>query len=124
MSVTPASVDAWLATRPDDVRVALEHLRSVIRAAAPGAVESISYQVPTFSEGGYLVSFGVSKDRCSFYVRSLAVMEAHRAELAPYRTSGGTVHFTPNAPLPDELVRVLVEARQRENRERRVRPKG
>ena len=87
-------------------------------------VESISYQVPTFSDGVFLVSFGASKDRCSFYVRSLAVMEAHRAELAPYRTSGGTVHFAPDAPLPDELVRTLVRARQRENREHRARSKG
>jgi uncharacterized protein YdhG (YjbR/CyaY superfamily) len=124
MSGTPPSVDAWLAERPDDVRTALGHLRSVIRAAAPDAVESISYQVPTFSEGGFLVSFGATRDRCSFYVRSLAVMEAHRALLAPYQTSGGTVHFTPDAPLPDGLVRTLVEARRSENRERRARPKG
>ena len=81
----------------------------VIRATAPDAIESISYQVPTFSDGGFLASFGATKDRCSFYVRSLAVMEAHRAELSSCSTSGGTVHFTPNAPLPDDLVRTLVQ---------------
>ena len=100
---------------------ALEHLRAVIRAAAPDAIESISYQVPTFSDGGFLVSFGATKDRCSFYVRSLAVMEAHRAELTSYSTSGGTVHFTPDAPLPDDLVRTLVRARMAENQARRAR---
>ena len=124
MSTTPPTIDAWLAARPDDVRIALEHLRAVIRAAAPETVENISYQVPTFSDGGYLVSFGATADRCSFYVRSLAVMEAYRAQLAPYQTSGGTIHFAPDAPLPDDLVRTLVQARMQENRERRTRPKG
>jgi len=121
MSTQPSTVDEWLAARPDDVRAALEHLRGVIRAAAPDALESISYQVPTFSDGGFLVSFGASKDRCSFYVRSLTVMEAHRSELAAYKTSGGTVHFKPDAPLPDELVRTLVLARIAENRALRAR---
>jgi uncharacterized protein YdhG (YjbR/CyaY superfamily) len=124
MSDAPTPVDTWLAARPDDVRAALEHLREVIRAAAPAAIESISYQVPTFSDRGFLVSFGASKDRCSFYVRSLAVMEAHRTELAPYSTSGGTVHFTADAPLPDDLVRTLVQARMAENQGRRARSKG
>lgn len=38
-------------------------------------------------------------------------MEAHPEQLAGYRTSKGTVHFAPEAPLSDEVVTTLVKAR-------------
>lgn len=41
-------------------------------------------------------------------------MEAHRDELAPYDTTKGTIHFGPDAPLPDDLVSRLVRARMAE----------
>jgi uncharacterized protein YdhG (YjbR/CyaY superfamily) len=34
------------------VQTVLQAVRDTIRAAAPGATESISYQIPTFSIGG------------------------------------------------------------------------
>ena len=44
----PTSVDDYLAALPEEPRVALEKLRKTIKAAAPGATETISYQMPTF----------------------------------------------------------------------------
>jgi uncharacterized protein YdhG (YjbR/CyaY superfamily) len=113
--VTSVDVDAFLAALPLEMRAALENLRRAIRAAAPGAEESISYGVPAFKyRGRPLVSFGAAKSHCSFYVQSPAVMEAHREELASYDTSKGTVRFAPDAPLPDALVAKLVRARMAE----------
>ena len=60
------------------------------------------------------MSLGATKDRCSFYVQSPAVMEANRDELAAYDTSKGTVHFRPTEPLPEALVAKLVQARMAE----------
>jgi len=113
--VTSVDVDAFLAALPPDMRAALANLRRAIRAAAPGAEESINYGVPAFKyRGRPLVSYGAAKNHCSFYVQSPAVMEAHRDELAPYDTSKGTVRFAPDAPLPDALVAKLVRARMAE----------
>lgn len=107
-----AEVDAFLAARPEDQRAVLQALRRTIAAAAPEAVESINYGVPAFKyRNRPLVSFGAARNHCSFYVQSLAVMEAHRDELAGYATSKGTVRFTPSQPLPDALVTRLVRAR-------------
>jgi uncharacterized protein YdhG (YjbR/CyaY superfamily) len=113
--VTSGEVDAFLVALAPEMRAALENLRRAIRAAAPGAEESINYGVPAFKyRGRPLVSFGPAKNHCSFYVQSLAVMEAHRDELASYDTSKGTVRFEPDAPLPDALVAKLVQARMAE----------
>ena len=110
-----ADVDAFLAALPDDARTALEALRRTIRSAAPDAVESISYGVPSFKyRGRPLVSFGAGKNHCAFYVQSPAVMDAHRDELRSYDTSKGTVRFAPSEPLPDVLVTMLVKARMAE----------
>lgn len=84
----------------------------MIAAAAPDAVEAICYGVPAFRlTGRPLVSFGAGRKHCSFYVQSPAVMELHREELAGYDTTKGTVHFTPERPLPAELVTKLIRAR-------------
>jgi len=106
------SIDDFLASLPEDQRAALEDLRRTIRAAAPEATELINYGVPAFKLNGRpLVSMGAAKGHCSFYVQSPAVMEAHAAELKGYDTTKGTVHFTPDKPIPPALVTKLVKAR-------------
>jgi uncharacterized protein YdhG (YjbR/CyaY superfamily) len=103
---------AYLAALPKDKRDALERLRRVIRSAAPGVTEAISYAIPAFKYNGRsLVSMAAWKDHCSFYVQSYAALREFAAEIKPYRTEKGTLSFTPAAPLPDALVRKLVRAR-------------
>jgi uncharacterized protein YdhG (YjbR/CyaY superfamily) len=113
-------VDEFLAKVPEPQRAALEDLRRVIRAAAPGATELINYGVPMFRlNGKNLVSFAAGKDHCSLYVQSPAVMEAHAADLQGFKTSKGTVQFTPDRAIPAGLVTKLVQARLAENEEGR-----
>jgi uncharacterized protein YdhG (YjbR/CyaY superfamily) len=111
-----ATVDEFLARVPPRERAALEDLRRTIRAAAPGATEVINYGVPMLRlDGRNLVSFSAAKSHCSFHVMSPAVMEAHAADLADFKTSKGTVSFTPDKPIPAALVTKLVKARIAEN---------
>lgn len=115
-----ASVDEFLAAVPEPQRAALEELRRVIRAAAPDATELINYGVPMFRLAGRnLVSFGAAKEHCSLYVQSPAVMEAHAADLAGFKTSKGSVSFTPDKAIPPDLVTKLVKARIAENEKAR-----
>lgn len=120
MTSTPVSdVDAYLATVSDEARAALEDLRTTIRAAAPMAVEGISYGVPMFKYRGPLVSFGAATNHCAFYCMSPSVMDAHKDDLKGYDTSKGTIRFPADKPLPAVLVRKLVAARIAENEARR-----
>jgi uncharacterized protein YdhG (YjbR/CyaY superfamily) len=108
-------IDAYLANIPSDMRDALESLRQSIRAAAPEAVEAMSYGAPAFRyRGRPLVAYGAARAHCSFYVMAPAVMDAIAEELEPYDTSKGTIRFKPDALLPDDLVAKIVKARMAE----------
>ncbi len=117
------NVDEYLAAVPVDARAALEKLRQVIRAAAPQAVEVISYQMPMFKHHGMLVAFAAFKDHCSFFPGS-GVMESFQEELKNYKTSKGTIRFTVSKPLPASLVKKLVRARIKHNEAKVTRKKG
>jgi uncharacterized protein YdhG (YjbR/CyaY superfamily) len=112
----PTSVEDYLAALPEGQRVVLEELRKTIRAAAPEAIETISYQMPAFKEQGrFLVSYAAFKDHCSFFPASNAVIEALGEELKPYFSGKGTLRFTADKPLPAALVKKIVKARIEEN---------
>jgi uncharacterized protein YdhG (YjbR/CyaY superfamily) len=112
----PQTIDEYLATVRDDQRAALEALRETIRAVVPGVEECISYRVPTFRlHGRPLVAFGATAKHCALYLMSSSTVAAHQDELTGYDTSKGTVRYQPDKPLPDALVRKLVEARIAEN---------
>lgn len=118
----PTSVEDYLAALPEASRAALEKLRKTIKAAAPDATETISYQIPTFTDHGRsLVSYAAFKDHCSLFPASQAVKDALGDELKPYVTGKATIRFHPDKPLPVALVKRIVKARIEENATRRRR---
>ncbi|MGV8853108.1 MAG: iron chaperone [Devosia sp.] len=115
MNPVPQSTLDFLAALPEAQRAALLALRTDIVAAAPEAEEYIGYGIPAFRQNGALVSFGATRSKCSLYVQSPAVMAAFADELVGRDTSKGTIRFTPDQPLPTDLVHRLVKARLAEN---------
>jgi uncharacterized protein YdhG (YjbR/CyaY superfamily) len=112
----PTSVEDYMAALPEESRAALEKLRKTIRAAAPEATETITYQMPTFKDHGrFLVSFAAFKDHCSLFPASKAVMDALGDELKPYFSGKGTLRFRPDKPIPAALVKKIVKTRLEEN---------
>ena len=104
----------------DGQRAALVRLGKMIRAAAPGVEECISYGLPAFRlDGKLLVAMGAAARHCAFYPMSGTTLAAHQDELADYDTSKGTLRFPADSPLPAALVRKLVEARIAENAARK-----
>ena len=117
------SIDAYLAPLPAGQRAALERLRRDIRAAAPGAEESLSYGVPAFRLGGrLLVAFGAAAKHCALYPGPSPI-EALAADLAAYDTGKGTIRFPEGKPLPASLVKKIVRARLAEQEGRRKAPR-
>lgn len=116
--VESQSVDAYLANVPPKYRIALQDFRRTIRAAAPDATETISYRMPAFRYQGVLVYYAAFRDHCSFFIGSVRTQRKFAAELKPFAAGKGTVHFTPERPLPEGLVTRIVKARVAENEAR------
>jgi uncharacterized protein YdhG (YjbR/CyaY superfamily) len=110
--MTDTRVDAYLAALPPDQRDALQRLREQIQAAAPDAAETISYGMPAFKVGGrFLVSYAGWKAHCSIYPLTDAFLAAHATQLDGYGRTKGSLHFTPERPLPDGIVERIVRGR-------------
>ena len=110
----PRTVDEYLAAFPDDVREILEKVRATVREAAPGAAESISYGIPTFDVNGrHLVHFAAFKRHVSFFPTSSPI-PVFEKELAPYRTSRGTIQFPLGTPVPYDLIKRITRYRVKE----------
>jgi len=101
------TVEEYLAHVPKEQRVALEKLRKLIKSIAPEAKEKISYGMPTFTYHGNLVHYAAFKNHLSFFPGGR--VEEFAKELKGYQTSKGTIHFQPDKPLPDSLVKKIVK---------------
>jgi uncharacterized protein YdhG (YjbR/CyaY superfamily) len=115
MSTSPnvtAQIEVMLAAMPVDQRAALQALRETIAGAAPAAEEAISYGMPAFRyHGRSLVSYSAFKAHCSFFPMSSELIEKHKSELAGFSTARGTLRFTPEHPIPRDLVERIVRER-------------
>ena len=105
-------IDAYLAKRPADQREALQRLRAQISGLLPDAQESISYGIPTFKlDGRAVVWYAGWKSHCTIYPLTDSFLAAHTDELEGFERTKGSLHFTPDAPLPERIVEGLVRAR-------------
>lgn len=113
------TVDEYLRALPPKQAAALRALRKTIKAAAPAATERISWGVPMFYHHGMLVAFAAFKEHCSFVPCNGSMVDEYAAKLKGYETTKGTIHFTPEKPLPVALVRRIVKERIAQNEAKR-----
>jgi uncharacterized protein YdhG (YjbR/CyaY superfamily) len=113
----PASVDAYIAGFPPEVRGILRRIRATIRKAAPGAEEKISWGMPAYSQDGMLTFFAAFEKHVSIFPGPGGI-EKFKKELAAYGTSKGTVRFPLGTPVPYGLIARIVKFRVKENQAR------
>jgi uncharacterized protein YdhG (YjbR/CyaY superfamily) len=108
----PKSVQAYFASLPKEQRSPLQKLRETIAAAAPEAIEGITYSMPGFLLGGKgFVAYAAFKDHYSFFPMSTRAIDDHRDELGARVTGKGTISFEYGRPLPTALVKKVVKTR-------------
>ncbi len=120
-----AAIDAYLADLEPGQRAALEHLRAIVMRAAPGSEAMISYAMPAVRFNGRpLVAYAAARQHLSLYPMSGELVERHASELTGFSTAKGTIRFTADRPLPDELVETIVRERIAQIEAKTRRPPG
>lgn len=109
------SIDAYIAAQPDDMQHALSRVRATIAKSVPGAMETISYNMPAFKlHGRVLLYFAGWAEHYAIYPGSADALSELKAELAPYKVSKGTIRFERDTAVPVSLIKKIAALRKRE----------
>jgi len=110
----PKNTAEYIQAAPKEAREKLREMRSCIRAAAPGAKESLKWGMPAFSYRRILVTFAAFKHHIGFYPTPSAV-KAFAKDLSKYKTAKGSIQFPLEKPLPLPLIRKITAFRVQES---------
>ena len=117
--VSRREIDAYLANLDQPKRSTLEQLRQTILSIIPETEECISYGMPAFRLHGKVVAgFAAFRNHLSYLPHSGSVLGELADELAGYAMTKSSLHFKIDQPLPDPLVKRLIEARMSQLGER------
>lgn len=109
------TVEAYIGSFPAEVQDLLKQLRTAILENAPGAEETIAYQMPAYRLNGKpLVYFAGFKNHIGFY----ATPTGHARfaeELSIYKKGKGSVQFPLDQQLPLDLIVRIIRFRVGEN---------
>lgn len=111
-----ADHDAYIAEAPEDLRPLLARLRAELADALPDAEEIIAYRMPGFRIGQAIVAgYAAFSKQCGLYVAPSAIA-AHAGDIAAtgLKATKTGVTFSPNLPIPDELIRKLALASKKD----------
>ena len=110
------SVSEYMDAQPENIRAVLEKLRTCILTATPNAIEIINYNLPS-----YVLVIGGKRDQqimmagyrnhVGLYPNPV-VIEKFDDELKPYKKGKGSVQFSVDQPLPEDLIIQMVKYRK------------
>lgn len=108
-------MDQYLGSLSPEQNAALTRVREVVERMVPEAEEGQSYGVPAYLYAGRpLLGFRAAKKHLSVFPFSPAAVAAVAHRLEGFDLSKGTIRFTPDRPLPEDVVADLVRARKEE----------
>lgn len=110
----PTTIDEYISAFSPDVQAILQKIRQVVRNAAPGSQEIISYQMPAFKLNGVLLYFAAFKKHIGLYppIRGDAQLEK---DVSPYAGEKGNLRFPLDQPIPFHLIERITQLRVKQN---------
>ena len=110
---SPKSIAEYINAAPKEAQKKLREMRACIRAAAPGAKESLKWGMPAFSYQRILVTFAAFKNHIGFFPTPSAV-KAFAKDLSKYKTGRGSIQFPLDQRLPLPLIKKITAFRVKE----------
>jgi uncharacterized protein YdhG (YjbR/CyaY superfamily) len=107
------NVDEYIQQFVGGIRKKLEQIRLLIRKTIPYAQEKMAYGIPTYYYKENVVHFAGFKQHIGFYPTPDGT-ELFKVEISKYKSSKGAIQFDLDKPLPEELIKRIVEFRYKE----------
>lgn len=106
------NIDDYIADQPEGVAERLTVIRSLFHTLLPNTEESIRYDLPAFSVGGYHLYMSAYKQHIGIY--PMYGIPELDSEMLAYRGKGtkDALHFKHAEPLPLELIQKIILAKE------------
>jgi uncharacterized protein YdhG (YjbR/CyaY superfamily) len=110
-----SAMDDYLNGLPPAQNAALARVRAIVERIAPEAEEGVSYGMPAFLHAGRpLLGLRAAKKHLSVFPFSPAAVETVKDRLPGFDLSKGTIRFSPESPVPEDVLADVVRARKQE----------
>jgi uncharacterized protein YdhG (YjbR/CyaY superfamily) len=110
----PKTVDDYILSFPSSTQAFLRKIRAVVKQAAPGAKETISYGIPALKLNGPLIYFAGFNAHIGLYPITAALRRQFKKELSGYLSGKATARFPLDEPIRYTLIRQIVKFRVKE----------
>lgn len=97
------TIDQYISDQDPEVQPILVKIRETIRAAAPDAIEKVSWRMPTYWQGENLIHFAAAKNHIGIYPGGEATT-VFADQLTDYKTAKGTIQLPLRKPIPYALI--------------------
>jgi uncharacterized protein YdhG (YjbR/CyaY superfamily) len=103
-------VDEYLTSLDGAEKAIISHMYGVVREMVPDASEALSYNMPAFKKDGKaFIAIMANKDFMSVY--PFSNLEPLGLDFSDYECTKGSIHFTLEHPISDDLLRTIITAR-------------
>lgn len=103
-------IELYIFRFPKEIQERLLRVREIFLEEAPGADEAIKYQMPTIVRDGNLIHYAAFKNHIGVYPLPHVLAEL-KEEIKGYVSGKGSIRFSNEEPLPEDLIRKIVRKR-------------
>lgn len=115
MNTIAPAVEIYFDKLPTNQRHALETIRQTVKDMLPEWHEEIKTNIPAIRyKGKTVVGLGAFNKHVGLYVMFGNALQILASDLADFDTGNKVIRFSPDTPLPEELVKAITRIRIRE----------
>ena len=105
-------IDEYISAQPKDIAIRLSNIRTLFHEILPETEESIRYDLPAFTVGGYHLYMSAYKNHIGMYPM-YGIPELNE-KMETFRGKGtkDALHFKHGEPIPYDLIREIIIAKE------------
>jgi uncharacterized protein YdhG (YjbR/CyaY superfamily) len=113
----PTSVEDYIERLPENAKLKIKELRSILKSVVPEAKEELKWGKPVFESKSILFAYSAHKSHLSFIPTGPA-LKPFEKELTEFATKKDSIQFSFDHPIPEILIRKIAEHRKKEVEEK------